>query len=271
MVVTGGSSGLGREIVAILAGYGARVAVLDIVVPKDDSKVAGATYYCCDVSQYDEVQSVSLQIKAGLGVVTVLINNAGIVHGKALLELSIDEIHKTLNVNLVSSFYTTKVFLPDMLAMFRGYIVTMGSVLGYMSPALLSDYGASKAGLVALHESLTYELGSPLLNSSGVKTLLICPGQLKTSLFEGVLTPLRLFAPELEPAEVAQRLVKALELGQRGEIRTPLYGKIFPVFRAAPWPLVDLVRHVSGIDRSMASFKKVSQKLTAELSGSCAS
>ena len=90
----------------------------------------------------------------------------------------------------------------------RGYIITIASVLGYMSPARLSAYGASKSGLIALHESLTYELGSPSLNPHGIKTLLVCPGQLKTGMFQGVKTPSTILAPELDPKFVASYVVK---------------------------------------------------------------
>ena len=186
---------------------------------------------------------------------TILINNAGITTGKTLLDLSYDEIERTIQINLMSSFYTIKTFLPDMLLMQRGYIVTIASVLGYMSPARLSAYGASKSGLIALHESLTYELGPPSINPKGIKTLLICPGQLKTGMFDGVKTPSSILAPELDPKYVADNVISAIELGRRGEIKIPFYGNFLPIFRAVPWPIVEAARYYSGIDKSMQTFK----------------
>ena len=169
-------------------------------------------------------------------------------------------------VNLLSSFYTIKTFLPDMLNIKRGYIVTIASTLGYMSPARLSAYGASKSGLIALHESLTYELGSPTLNTTGVKTLLICPGQLKTHLFEGVRTPSTLFAPEMDPKDVARQVLKAVTYGCRGEIKLPFYGNFLPIFRSVPWPIVAMMRYISGIDTSMKQFKEVGKISSAYVS-----
>lgn len=146
----------------------------------------------------------------------------------------------------------------------RGYIVTIGSTLGYMSPARLSAYGASKSGLIALHESLTYELGSPTLNTTGVKTLLICPGQLKTHMFNGVRTPSTLLAPELEPKIVAKQVLKAVTYGCRGEIKMPYYGNFLPLFRSVPWPVVAVLRYITGIDSGMKKFVGKAKDITAQ-------
>lgn len=72
------------------------------------------------------------------GPVTVLVNNAAIMRNKPLLLLNDDEIDQCLRVNLISCFSTIKAFLPDMLEIQRGFIVNVSSVLGHLSPALLS-------------------------------------------------------------------------------------------------------------------------------------
>lgn len=253
--VTGGASGLGKEIAKIFSEAGAQTVILDISIPEESDRIPNAKYYACDVSNCEEIIQVAGLISKEVGVVTILINNAGITHGKSLLNLNYDEIEKTIKVNLLSSFYTIKVFLPGMLEQRRGYIVTVASVLGYMSPARLSDYGASKSGLIALHESLTYEMGPPSLSPNGIKTLLICPGQLKTNMFSSIQSPSSLFAPELEPSFVAKKLFNALELGRRGEIKLPFYGNFMPIMRAIPWPIVEFLRDVSGMDGAMKKFR----------------
>lgn len=263
IVITGGCSGLGHEIVAQLAKKGARVAVLDLRTPSADSRVEGVSYFKCNVGNFEELAAALAQITAQMGVATVLINNAGVAGGKTVLELEIAEIEETIRTNLLLSFFAVKVFLPGMIERKRGYVVTVGSVLGYMLPARLSAYGASKAGLVAFHELLTYELGPPLLTPLGVKTLLVCPGQMRTELFRGVKTPLLLLAPELEPAHVAREIVRALELGRRGEIKLPLYGKFLPVFRAVPWPVTEVARYLLGIDSSVRTFREAVSRIVS--------
>jgi short-subunit dehydrogenase len=256
ILVTGGASGLGKELAVLFRSKGATVIVFDLKIPDNETEdyVDGVNYYRCDVSNSEEVHNAAADVKSNIGIVTVLINNAGITTGENVLDLSFEMIESTIEVNLLSSFYTIKTFLPDMLDLKRGYIVTVGSTLGYMSPARLSAYGASKSGLIALHESLTYELGNPAFNTSGVKTLLICPGQLKTHMFEGVKTPSTLFAPELEPKYVAKQILKSITYGYCGEIKMPFYGNFLPLLRSVPWPLVAILRYFSGIDRSMKQF-----------------
>lgn len=254
VLVTGGASGLGQEIARQLAETGGKVAVWDIRLPAEEDRIPNVFYFECDVSDVKSVQRVYEDLKCQVGPVTLLINNAGITNGKTVMDLSFEEIERTVQVNLLSSFYTIKTCLPDMLALKRGYIVTVASVLGYMSPARLSAYGASKAGLIALHESLTYELGPPSLSPNGVKTLLVCPGQLRTGMFQGVTTPSTVFAPELEPKYIATKVRHAVELGRRGELRIPFYGNILPILRAVPWPLVEVARCISGVDKSMQNF-----------------
>ncbi|CAK7897864.1 uncharacterized oxidoreductase Tda5p [[Candida] anglica] len=270
VLITGGGMGLGKEIAKHVSEKGAQTVVLDLKLPTVQDQLENVKYYQCDVSNCEQVIEVSKRIGLEVGVVTVLINNAGITHGKSILDLNYDEIEKTIKVNLLSSFYTIKVFLPGMIKNSRGYIVTIASVLGYMSPARLSDYGASKSGLIALHESLTYELGPPSLNPNGIKTLLVCPGQIKTRMFSSVSSPSSLFAPELEPKFVAKKVVKALELGRRGEMKLPLYGNLIPIMRAFPWPVVEFLRNVSGMDQSMTTFKnavsnRIGSRTTSEM------
>lgn len=264
VLVTGGSSGLGKELASAFRQKGATVVVFDINLPGKDNQnyVEGVHYYYCDVSNPDMVKERGNEVRMEVGQVTVLINNAGITTGNTLLDLSFDEIETTLAVNLLSSFYTIKTFLPGMLDKRRGYIVTIASTLGYMSPARLSVYGASKSGLITLHESLNYELGPPTFNTCGVKTLLVCPGQLKTYLFGGVRTPSTLFAPELDPRYVANHVIRAVSYGCRGEVKLPFYGNVLPIFRSIPWPAVAILRYISGINNTMKKFVQKARETT---------
>ena len=111
-----------------------------------------------------------------VGNVSILINNAGIVTGKTLMECPDELMRKTFDVNVVSHFWTLKAFLPHMMANNHGHIVTVASIAGWvccyllLSPAVhinyyqpqagasgLVDYCASKFGAVGLDESLRAE------------------------------------------------------------------------------------------------------------------
>lgn len=268
VLITGGTSGLGKELVISFQRSGARVVIFDINIPDENEEnyITDVYYYRCDVSNSQQVKEMAEKVLHQVGIVTILINNAGITTGETVLDLSFEQIEKTISVNLLSSFYTIKSFLPDMLRIKRGYIITIASTLGYMSPARLSAYGASKSGLIALHESLTYELGMLTFNTTGVKTLLICPGQLKTSLFSGVRTPSTLLAPELDPKDIAKQVLKSVTYGYRGEIKIPFYGNFIPIFRSIPWPIAATLRYISGVDTSMKRIENRVDKTIAKSS-----
>lgn len=102
-------------------------------------------------------------------------------------------------------------------------------------------------------------MGPPLFSSTGVKTLLVCPGQLRTEMFKGVNTPSSILAPELNPQYVAQKIVKAVEYGRRGELKFPIYGNFLALFRSSPWPVTQCVRLISGMDESMKTYEHKKQ------------
>jgi short-subunit dehydrogenase len=185
-----------------------------------------------------------------LGTPTILINNAGIVNGKRLLDLALDEIDNNFRVNLLSHFYTLKTFLPGMIRAGRGTVVTMSSVLGQIGAAQLSDYAASKAGLTAMHKSLVAELRS----TPEIKTVLVTPGQLSTPLFNGVQTPSSFFSPILEPVDVAKEVIAAIDAGSSAALAMPLYARWVDWMNVVPVGVETILRRVSGVDRAMKGF-----------------
>ena len=112
----------------------------------------------CDVSNYEEVCVVKSKIVETVGHPTMIINNAGIVTGKYFLELEPKDIQKTFNVNILSHFWIVQQFLPHMLDVNHGHIVSIASILGLDSMAGVSDYGASKAAAVNFMRSLRQEI-----------------------------------------------------------------------------------------------------------------
>jgi len=185
-----------------------------------------------------------------LGTPTILINNAAIVNGKPLSELSTDDIERNFRVNLLSHFYTLKTFLPSMVRAGQGTIVTMSSVLGQIGAAHLTDYAAAKAGITALHKSLTAELNS----TPDIKTILVSPGQLSTPLFNGVKTPSSFFGPILEPVDVAREVIAAIDSGSSAVLAMPFYARWIDWMNVVPVGVEAVLRRISGVDRAMKGF-----------------
>ncbi|KAK9466039.1 hypothetical protein V1512DRAFT_32346 [Lipomyces arxii] len=243
VIVTGGSSGLGYLIAQTFARRGAHVAVLDVLTPVEP--VRGVKYYVCDVGDPRDVAAVFERVGEEVGTVTVLVNNAGVASRGSVLEMSAEEIRMTVDVNLLSHFYTIKAVLPGMIDIGRGYIVSIASSLAFQGPIQYAAYGAAKAGLVSLHESLTYELAS----SPEIKTLLVLPGQMRTKMFAEITPPLQFFAPMVEPAHLAVKIVDSVAEGRSGRITAPGYVSLMPILRALPGVVVRVFRLLSGMDR----------------------
>ena len=179
-----------------------------------------------------------------------MINNAAVVNGKSLLDLSIEDVERNFRVNLLSHFYTLKTFLPSMLQAGHGTIVTVSSVIGQLGAAQLSDYAASKAGITAMHKSLVAELKS----TPDIKAILVTPGQLTTPLFNGVKTPSGFFAPELEPVDVAKEIIATIDSGSSAELAMPLYARWIDWMNVMPVGVQTIMRRWSGIDSGMKTF-----------------
>lgn len=250
IVITGGSSGLGLAITAILSTKNYTVFNLDVSAPP--ISLPNVTFISCDVSHLTNVEKAHKEIKEVYDKnITVLINNAGTVTDRTILELPEEKIRQLVDIDLLSHFWTIKTFLPGMLALRRGYIVSVSSVLGYIGPARLSAYSAAKAGVNMLHDSLTHENDTRIL-----KTLLVTVGQMDTPMFKYVPTPSNFLAPVLPRANVAQTIVDALERGDCGELSLPVYAKLIHWTRIIPRSVTEIVRKVYEMDKSMEKFSK---------------
>lgn len=181
-----------------------------------------------------------------------MINNAAVVVGKSLLNLSIEEIDSSLGTNMLGPFYCLKAFLPAIIRGGRGgTIVNISSVIGHLGAAQLTDYAASKAGVSALHRSLTAELAE---THPDIRTVLITPGQLSTPLFYGVQTPNSFLAPVVEPVEVAKEIVAAIDSGSGVSTGMPLYARWVDWYHILPQGIQVLARKIAGVDRGMKTF-----------------
>ena len=116
----------------------------------------------------------------------IVINNAGVVSGRAFCELDDGQIELTMAVNAMAPMWVTKAFLPAMMERDSGHIVTVTSATGLLGAPRLVDYCASKHASIGFMEALRVELKR--LGSS-VCTTTICPGIIDTGMFDGATSP----------------------------------------------------------------------------------
>lgn len=101
-----------------------------------------------------DIAAVAREIRSKVGEPTILINNAGVVRGKTILETSDMDLRFTFDVNAFAHFRTVKEFLPYMVNRNHGMVVTVASWASWLTIPTLVDYGASKAAAMAFHEGL---------------------------------------------------------------------------------------------------------------------
>lgn len=259
VVVTGGSSGIGELLANTLAVRNVTVVVLDVKPIQTENY--NITYYKCDVSKWEEVEAVSKKVIEEIGEPTMIVNNAGVVQGKLLIDLSPADLNQTFGTNTLAHFWVLKAFLPYLIKAKSGHIVTMSSSMGLTGVAQMSDYCASKAAVIGLHESLRYELDKRY-KCPNIRTTLVCPGHVTTSMFQAVTLPnyswFRFLAPSVQPVAVVKRIIAALDDQHSQTILLPFFVHFMPIVRLCPSFLRDFAQWISGADYAMKSFVKVS-------------
>lgn len=252
-LVTGGSRGLGLELVLRLVSHGIKVINVDVLSPTHKFQETDRVhYYHCDITDFDEVKALHRKIHNEHGPITILINNAGITRIKTVDTMTHHEFQSVMAVNLIGAYIMMNVFLPDMFAEEHGFIVNIASVLGEITPARLTAYGASKGGLIAVHNSLSRLLRKQSHGTGAIRILLVCPGKINTAMFAKVETPSKIFAPDIEPGKLADQIVNAIYHDSTTTLRFPYYVNILPFFKHLSWPYVRLLKKCSGMDRVTA-------------------
>ena len=260
VLITGSASGIGRLMAHKIAARGGNVILWDIDRPglealSDQLERWGyraAAYHQCDLSDREEIEDTARQVLAEQGDVDILINNAGIVSGKPLLELSDDAIRRTFDINTLALFRTTRCFLPGMIGKGSGHIVTIASAGGLIGVPRMTDYSASKFAAVGFDESLRVELKR--MGHRDIRTTVVCPYFINTGMFRGVKTRFPFLLPIMEPDDVARQIVGAIEKNKARLIMPPFVLSLFPT-RLLPPALFDQVVTFFGINHTMDEFK----------------
>jgi 2-hydroxycyclohexanecarboxyl-CoA dehydrogenase len=163
-VVTGGGSGLGRGCAVQLARDGAAVAVWDLnadgaaeTVRLIEAEGNKAKAYIGDASAKADIGEVLARIRADLGPVTILVNNAGITGFCPFLEISEEALQRIYRINLMGPFILTQAVIPDMLTAGWGRIIFISSSSAQTGAIKMAHYSSSKGGIIALCKSLARE------------------------------------------------------------------------------------------------------------------
>lgn len=265
VMITGSASGIGRLLALEFAKLGSRVVLADVnkdalekvrgelaaVAPKGGQQVSA---FAVDLSDSEDTNRAMRDVKKEVGDVSILVNNAGIVTGKKLLDCPDDLMKKTMAVNTDAHFWTVKAVLPAMMEKNHGHIVTISSSAGTAGVPGLADYCASKWGAFGFDESVRLELKS--LGKTGVKTTVVCPFFIKTGMFLGATTKWPKLLPMLEPEYVAMKIMRAIRCNQDMLCIPVAIHLAFFARALLPTPVLDEVGKFLGLDEVMSKFDR---------------
>ena len=189
-IITGATSGMGRESAKLFAAEGAKVVVTGRNEERakavvDDIKAAGneAIYVIADMANLDDVQKIFDATMDEYGTVDVLFNNAGMLSMSPLMELSIEEWNNVFTVNVTSALRLTQLVAPVMKEKGKGSIINTCSVASFGAHHGFAAYVDSKHAMMGLTRSIAWELG-PEIRCNG-----IAPGLIHTAMVDSIGGP----------------------------------------------------------------------------------
>lgn len=215
VLVTGGSSGIGREVARTLVHKGARVAICGRNERRlrEAADAIGATAIPGDVSVEGDAVRIVREMIAAFPDYNVLVNNAAIGAFAPLLELTAEELRRVWEVNVLGATLMARESARHFVARRRGNIINIGSTSGLRAGAGGSAYASTKFALRALSESWRAEL-----RAHDIRVMLLNPSEVVTEFAARAGRSQQDNPSKLHPPEIAHAVVAMLTMEDRGFI-----------------------------------------------------
>lgn len=245
VIITGAASGIGRSLAEELCTRGAHVILTD---RKEDqvcsvsggisSTCGSASPVCLDVTDFDAFKKLVDDTLSSYGRLDYLFNNAGIGVGGEARDITIEDWRNVLNVNLNGVVHGVAAAYPVMVKQGFGHIINTASIEGLVAFPGTASYVASKHAVVGLSNALRIE-GKDL----GVKISVVCPGHIKTAIFNDskmvnidrkkVLEYVARI-PGITPAQCAREILKGVEKNKAIIVVTVFAKLLYAIQRISP-------------------------------------
>jgi short-subunit dehydrogenase len=225
-LVTGASSGIGKDAAIDLARRGATVAVcarrldrLEETLQECRKHAPGSRAYSCDVRDRAQIVRTVAAACADLGQIDILVNNAGVSAYPLFTEAPEELFEELMRTNYLSAVYFTRELLPSMIERRSGAVVFVASFAGRIATWRHTAYSATKFAITGLAEALYYEV-----KSRGVHIAVIQPGAIRTEMFDkssGFEYLRHVVEPQLVGTEVVTRAIATAIEKERFELFAP--------------------------------------------------
>uniref|UniRef100_A0A182TE30 Short-chain dehydrogenase/reductase 3 n=1 Tax=Anopheles melas TaxID=34690 RepID=A0A182TE30_9DIPT len=219
VLITGAGHGMGKNLSLQYAALGTTVVCVDVnektnqeTVTAIKSKGGKAFGYTCDVTNRQQVVDICKKIREQVGIVSILINNAGIMPTHPLLQQTENEIRKTFDINVLAHFWFIQSLLPDMIKQNRGHIVVLSSIAGMIGFKYLVPYCGTKFAVRGIMEALSEELRADPAKPN-VKFTTIYPYMVDTGLCKRPYTRFPNLLKMVKPDDAAAAIIDAQRRG----------------------------------------------------------
>lgn len=243
VVVTGAASGIGKGLVTRFASEGAQVvgADIDTVAMTSVANDINGHAFTCDVSDESSIKALIDHVEDELCPIDLFCANAGIL-ALGGLDTPDEDWDRIWKINVMSHVWTARHLVPRMIARGGGYIMTTASAAGLLNQPGAAPYGVSKHAAVGFAEWLSLTYGH-----KGLRVSVLCPQAVRSEMTRGFEDSVASIDGMLEPEDVADACVKAIEAEQ---------------FLVLPHPKVlDYIRHkTSDYDRWLDGMNKLNQQ-----------